>query len=426
MVDSRMGRNEHLMHDNKVEVAVVGGGIGGLACALMLLARGIKCAVFEEAAQIRELGVGINLLPHATAKLATHGLLDRLYQQAIPTRDLTYMNRFGQSVWHELRGCAAGYDVPQFSIHRGRLQTILLEAVRHHPGAVHTGHKLVRFSQSDQDVTCEFKTADGVVSVTANIVIGADGIHSQTRKILFPNEGPARWNGIIVLRGATDWPQFLSGASMLIAGGMKAKAVIYPIAAGTTPDRRLTNWTINIKLGEDGSVPPVREDWSRRGDPVMLEKYARLFSIPQIDVSALVSSTEEFWQSPMCDQDPLPRWSHGRVTLLGDAAHPMYPTGSNGAGQAILDADCLASLLTKGDDSIDALRAYERQRLSATAEIIRRNRIGGPEYVIDLAEQRAPLGFEDIEAVVPYSERKRISEEYAATAKFALQDVNLN
>jgi 2-polyprenyl-6-methoxyphenol hydroxylase-like FAD-dependent oxidoreductase len=411
------------MHTGR-HVVVVGAGIGGLTCALMLRARGIKCTVFEQAPQIRELGVGFNILPHAVAKLAALGLLDQLDANAVRTRELLYLNRLGQVIWRELRGVAAGYDVPQFSFHRGRLQAVLLQALTARGGVVEAGHKLVRFSHVSDGVRCEFETPSGTTSITCDALVGADGIHSVTRQTIISGADPTRWNGIIVLRGAAEWPKFLTGQSMLIAGGMKAKAVIYPIAQGATPDRPLTNWSLNIKVNPDDMPPPRREDWSRPGDRAMVARYAELFQLPQVDVSKLVNSTAEVWEFPMCDRDPLERWSDGAVTLLGDAAHPMYPTGSNGAGQAILDADCLATCLAETDDIAEAFRRYEQQRRPATAEIVRRNRIGGPENVIDITEERAPDGFQDIDDVLSFEDRKRITEGYASTAGFSLHDVN--
>lgn len=408
-------------------IIIAGAGIGGLACGLMLHAAGFRCTVFEQAPQIRELGVGINLLPHAVAKLVPFGLLDDLRKNAIETHELFYLNRLGQTVWHELRGTAAGYDVPQFSFHRGRLQSVLLQALMAQAGseAVKTDHKLLGFTQLKEGVRCDFQTAEGPLSVFGDALIGADGIHSQTRHTIVSGQYPTRWNGIIILRGATEWPRFLTGRSMLIAGGMDAKAVIYPIAEGTEPDRLLTNWSLNIKIGPDGSPPPRREDWSRRADREAALRYAQIFSLPQVDLVKLVEATNEMWEYPMCDRDALPHWSDGCVTLLGDAAHPMYPTGSNGAGQAILDADFLVQCLQTDANIPKALKRYEQERLAATAEIVRRNRIGGPENVIDVAEKRAPDGFEDIDAIMELDERRKIVEGYAKTAGFDREHVNL-
>jgi 5-methylphenazine-1-carboxylate 1-monooxygenase len=411
-----------------MKAIIVGGGIGGLTTALMLHARGIDCEVFEQADAVRELGVGINTLPHAIKELKELGLLERLDAVAIRTYELFYVNRFGQEIWREPRGLDAGYDVPQFSIHRGRLQNVIYQAARARLGEtrIRTGHRLGAFRQDDGGVTAYFFDRAGSHRATArgDILIGADGIHSAVRDALFPNEGPARWNGIMLWRGATDWPQFLTGRSMIIAGGLAAKFVLYPIAEGTRENRRLTNWAVTAKVGPDNSTPPAREDWSKPGRWEDLGPHLKRFRLPYVDVQHLIEATGEFWEFPMCDRDPLPRWSHGRVTLLGDAAHPMYPVGSNGASQAILDARCLADRLVAADHPMQALWAYEQERLPMTAQIVRMNRKGGPEGVIDVVEELAPDGFTKIDDVLSYDQRLAIVRGYASTAGFAREQVN--
>lgn len=406
-----------------MHVIIVGAGVGGLATALMLHKRGIGATVYEQSSEVRELGVGINTLPHAIAELEQLGLLPALDAVGIRTRELFYMNRFGQTVWRELRGTHAGLKTPQFSIHRGRLQKVLHDAViaRLGPDAVRTGRRLAGLMQDEGGITAHFVDArfgDSGETARGDVLIGADGIHSAVRAIYAPNQGPPSWNGIVMWRGAIDWPKFLDGESMIVAGGMQAKLVLYPIGAGTTPERRLTNWVVNVRLG-DPTKPPPRETWSRQGRLEDVLPFARRFVVPDFDIEALVKATPAFWEYPMCDRDPLPRWSHGRATLLGDAAHPMYPVGSNGASQAILDARCLADCLVSAEHPMQALAAYEAERLPKTAEIVRINRQGGPERVIDAIEAIAPNGFDDVERVLSYARRENIVNSYAGTAGFA-------
>jgi len=411
-----------------MKVIIVGGGIGGLTTALMLHARGIDCEVYEQADAVRELGVGINTLPHAIKELAGLGLLERLDAVAIRTYELFYTNRFGQEIWREPRGIDAGYDVPQFSIHRGRLQGVIYQAARARLGEskIGTGYRLGNFTQDDAGVTAYFFDRNGDHRSTArgDVLIGADGIHSTVRDLLYPNEGPARWNGIMLWRGATDWPVFLTGRSMIVAGGLAAKFVVYPIAEGTRENRRLTNWAVTAKVGADNIPPPRKEDWSRPGRWEDLGPHLTRFRIPVVDVRHLIEATGDFWEYPMCDRDPLPRWSHGRVTLLGDAAHPMYPVGSNGASQAILDARCLADHVVAAEHPAAALWAYEQERLPTTAQIVRMNRKGGPEGVIDVVEELAPDGFSNIDDVLSHDQRMAIVRGYASTAGFAREQVN--
>jgi 2-polyprenyl-6-methoxyphenol hydroxylase-like FAD-dependent oxidoreductase len=406
-----------------MKAIIVGAGVGGLTTALMLHQRGIGCEIFEQADAVHELGVGINTLPHAIKELKALGLLDRLDRAAIRTYELIYTNRLGQEIWREPRGVEAGFDVPQFSIHRGRLQGVIHEAVLERLGsqAVHTGCRLGSFVQDEGGVSAYFFDRAGrhVQTARGDVLIAADGIHSHVRRVLYPAEGPPAWNGIMLWRGATDWPAFLTGRSMIIAGGMRAKVVVYPIAEGSRAGMKLTNWAVAVKLGADGESPPRREDWSRPGRREDLMPHVERFSIPHLNVHQLIERTPEFWEYPMCDRDPLPRWTQGRVTLLGDAAHPMYPVGSNGASQAILDARCLADSLARAEHPAHGLALYEAERLPKTVEIVRSNRLGGPEGVIDAVEALAPDGFDDIDRVLSWDERAAIVRGYAAKAGFA-------
>ena len=406
-------------------IIVIGGGIGGLATALTLHHRGLRCRVYEQSPRIRELGVGINTLPHAIGELAELGLLDALDAVGLRTYELIYCNRFGQEIWRELRGLDAGHPVPQFSIHRGALQGVLRDAVVEQmgPDVIQTGRHLDRFEQDAEGVTAHFADRSGttVQAVRGAALIGADGIHSTVREALVPGEGPPRWNGTMLWRGATQWPVFLTGRSMIIAGGMAAKLVLYPIGPGRSEDTRLTNWAVMAKIGAPGDEPPRREDWSRPGRMDELTPHVELFTIAEVDVPALIAATGVFWEYPVCDRDPIDHWSDGRVTLLGDAAHAMYPVGSNGASQAILDACALADALAEHGSVTEALVTYERGRVRPTAEIVYSNRTGGPEGVIDAVEALAPDGFDDVEDVLSHADREAIVRGYAQKAGFAVK-----
>ena len=407
---------------------MVGAGIGGLSMALRLHRAGVDCVVYEQSGQLRELGVGINVLPHAVKELATLGLLDRLDEVGIRTQELFYTHRLGQVILRKTCGIDAGFALPQFSLHRGRFQAMLLRAVRERLGAdaVRTGYRLVGFDQEPAGVCAHFVDRQGsaVAPAHGDVLIAADGIHSAVRSILFPAEGSPRWNGVMMWRGATDWPEFGTGRSMVIAGGTAAKLVVYPIAAGQTSDAKLTNWAVCVQTGQPGDPPPQRQEWSRRADPAGLAPYLGRFRMPLVDHTALVMATQECFEFPMCDRDPLPYWSQGRVTLLGDAAHPMYPMGSNGAGQAILDAACLTDHLTHHTDPADALQAYQHDRLAATAELVLRNRMGGPEGVIDEVERRAPEGFSRLEDVIDPVALEAIIGGYAHASGSSQEQVN--
>ena len=400
-----------------MNVLIAGGGVGGLALALMLHQRGIACTVLEAAPAVKPLGVGINTLPHAIRELAALDLLPALDAVAIRTRELRYLNRFGQEIWKEPRGVWAGHDVPQFSIHRGHLHQVLWQVAeaRLPVGALLSNARLQSFAQDEAGVTAQL--VDGR-SLRGDVLIGADGIHSAIRARLHPDDGGIRWNGIQMWRGAVEWPAFEGGDTMIIAGDMKEKLVLYPIAPGASATTRLTNWVVCAQIGDASKPPPRREDWSRPGQLDEVLAHVARFRIPFLDVAALVRATGEFWEYPMCDRDPLPFWTQGRVTLLGDAAHPMYPVGSNGASQAVLDARCLADLLaTQAPEA--ALAAYAAERLPKTAEIVRANRKGGPERVVDEVSARAPDGFARLEDVISREELAAIAGGYAQMAGFA-------
>ncbi|HET9140275.1 flavin-dependent oxidoreductase [Actinophytocola sp.] len=408
-----------------MKVIIVGAGIGGLVTALRLHHERVDCEIYEQSEQIRELGVGINVLPYAVRELAAMGLLDRLDEAGIRTRELHYLHRLGQEVMCRSCGTDAGFAVPQFSINRGRLQGLLLRAVRERlgEGAVRTGHRLTGFDQDADRVRAHFDDGRGGVTVDGEVLVGADGIHSTVRSRLFPVEGPPSWNGVTMWRGANDWPAFGDGRTMIIAGG-EAKMVVYPMGPGRTADTRLTNWVLCVPTGRPGDPAPGREDWSRRADPAGLRPHLERFRLPQVDHVGLVTSTPEAFVFPMCDRDPLPFWTQGRVTLLGDAAHPMRPMGSNGAGQATLDAASLAGNLAGHADPLEALRAYQDDRLPATATIVIRNRRGGPEGVIDIVEQRAPDGFTDLSAVIDPAELEALVASYAQLVGASPEQVN--
>jgi 5-methylphenazine-1-carboxylate 1-monooxygenase len=400
---------------------VVGAGIGGLTTALTLHRQGIGVVVFEQADAVRELGVGINILSPAVAELAHLDLLDALDAVAIRTGTLVMTNRHGQPIMSDPRGLDAGLPFPQFSIHRGRLQGVLADALRARAGqaVIHVDHRFERFEQNDIGVRAHFVDGTGTRRsiIDGDVLVGADGIRSTVRAQLFPDEGEPRWNGLTMWRGAAEWPVFADGRTMIIAGGYSGKIVVYPIGPGRRGGTRLTNWALVAGVAPAGTPPPrpvtYRDVWSQPGRREQVAPYLDRLHSELVDLSGLVAATDPIYEYPMCDRDPIRRWSLGRVTLLGDAAHPMYPMGSNGATQAIIDATCLAAHLAEGH-AVDALRAYERDRLDATNRIVLMNRVGGSERVMDVVEEAAPDGFVDIDDVIDPAELRRIIAEYAA------------
>lgn len=412
-----------------MRVIVAGGGIGGLTTALALHAHGVDVTVFEAVKEVRPLGVGINLLPHAVAELAKLGLLEELDRTGVQTHDLSYYNKFGQLIWREPRGLDAGYPYPQFSIHRGRLQLLLLKAVRARLGAeaVVTARRLKHWRvQRDGRVaaTLEDRHSGTELVETADVLIGADGIHSTVRSTLYPDEGMPKWNGAVMWRATTIARPFLSGRSMIMAGHQDQKFVCYPIGSPVEQQGyALINWIAELRT--DGRDLAEREDWNRPGRVEDFFPDFRGWRFDWLDVPALIRGASAIYEYPMVDRDPLPRWTNGPVTLLGDAGHPMYPIGSNGASQAILDASFLVQALAEAGQTVEgALLAYEAERRPKTGEIVLTNRQNGPEQIMQLVEDRAPDGFEDLDAVVGRDELAAIAARYKQVAGFDLASVH--
>ncbi|WP_406368035.1 FAD-dependent monooxygenase [Streptomyces sp. NBC_01546] len=371
-----------------MKVTVVGGGIAGLTCALSLHAAGFQPWVCEAARKVEAVGVGINLLPHAVRELSELGLDGELASVALPPHRLSYRDRTGETVWEEPLGRAAGYHWPQYSVHRGRLQMLLLAAVRERlgPGSVRTGLLFQRFEQTAGGVRAHFlDRSSGLPAVDdADVLVGADGIDSAVRAQLFPHESPPKGNGVLMWRGVAYHPQVLDGRSIVVAGGTPgAKFVAYPIEDPATGDA-LVNWVLEVRHGL--SAPPPDGPGRR---VTAAEAHAGLSSwkLPWIDLTTLAERSSAVFEYPMADRDPLPRWSFGRVTLLGDAAHPMYPMGMNGGSQSIVDTRVLAWCLAREDDPVAALRRYDRMRRPAVNALVLANRNLGPEEIIARAEE---------------------------------------
>ncbi|MFN8487578.1 MAG: flavin-dependent oxidoreductase [Caldilineaceae bacterium] len=406
-------------------VIIAGAGPGGLTAALMLHAQGIPVCVFESVTALKPLGVGINLLPHAVRVLAGLGLSPALDQVSIQTAELCYFNKFGQRIWAEPRGRAAGYAYPQYSIHRGFLQMLLYETAQVRMGAeaVQTGYALTSWQETTAGIHVRLQTRDGVThEVEGSCLIAADGIHSAARRQLYPAEGEPIFAGRILWRATSVAEPFLTGRTMIMAGYQNQKFVCYPIApVADQPDKMLLNWVAELKV--PGFAPP-KQDWNRQ---VGKERFAEAFQpwrFAWLDIPALIDKAETIYEYPLVDRDPLPRWSYGRMTLLGDAAHPMYPIGSNGASQAILDAEALANALVATANVEEALARYEAERRLATAGITLLNRQNGPEQVMQLAEERAPNGFADVHTVIPQQELEEIAARYKQAAGFTITQVN--
>ncbi len=408
-----------------MRVAIVGGGIVGLALAIGLRQRGVFSCIYEAAPEIKELGVGITLLPHAMRELTALGLGEALAASGIEISSSSFYNRFGQLIYQEPRGAAASYPNPEISIRRGRLHGILYQKAVEMlgPDRILTGHKLMSFAQDDRGVRLFFEDpAEGVAlePACADIMIGCDGVNSAVRRVLYPNDRLA-FTGINTWRGVTWRKPILDGHTYLRVGSIrKGKMVIYPVANAVPANGlQLINWVAEIQ--ESGAV---MNDWNKSGSADDLLPIYKDWNFPWLDVPALIRDAECVFEYPMVDKDPLDRWTFGRVTLAGDAAHPMYPRGSNGSAQGLIDARVLGdSLAMHSDDLPAALKAFEAERIGPTANVVRANRSVPPDIInIRVEELTNDRPFDNLDRFITQEELRRISDNYKRIAGFAAED----
>jgi len=406
-----------------MKIAIVGGGIGGLSLALALQQRGLKSEVFETVPEVRELGVGITLLPHAMRELAALGLQAPLEAVGIENEESVFFNRFGQFIYREPRGRHAGYALPELGIPRGKLHRLLYEAAQARLGAdaIHTDHRCTGVAQDERGATVHFtQTSSGAAlpSVQADLVIACDGVNSTVRRQFYPDEKVA-FAGINTWRGVTRHKPILTGKSYMRVGAIDTgKMVIYPIVDQQDGEgNQLINWVAEIQQGS-----AVMNDWNREGDRKDFLGIFKDWRFPWLDVPALIADAEQILEYPMVDKDPVAQWTFGRVTLLGDAAHPMYPRGSNGSAQALIDSRVLAEqLASHGGDGRAALLAYEKQRQAPTANIVLTNRSVPPDFInIKVDELSGGKPFANIDELISQQELREISENYKKVAGFSL------
>ncbi|HVR49505.1 MAG TPA: flavin-dependent oxidoreductase [Pseudorhodoferax sp.] len=411
----------------RAPVLIAGGGIGGMAMALTLHQIGVPCVVLEAVAELQPLGVGINLQPNAVRELYELGLDDRVLDRiGIQAREWALVGRNGREIYAEPRGLAAGYRWPQYSVHRGALQMLLYRTVleRLGPDAVRLGQRVLGYRQQDGGVTALVETRDGRrLEVDGALLVAADGLHSAVRAQMHPQQPPIHWGGAIMWRGTTPGVPTRSGASFVGLGSLKHRVVCYPISAPDPATGLATiNWIAEITV--DNAQGWTQGDWNRR---VAAEEFIHHFEdwdYGWIDVPAMLRGASAVFEYPMIDRDPVPTWVDGRVALLGDAAHVMYPVGSNGASQAIVDARVLGAALQADGLGPAALRRYDDQLCADISALVLRNRGAGPFGLLGLVDERCGGVFDDIDAVIPAAERAAFMARYKAAAGFAIDTLN--
>jgi 5-methylphenazine-1-carboxylate 1-monooxygenase len=405
-----------------MKIAVIGGGIGGLGLALALHRQGIACNVYESVPEVAEIGVGITLLPHAMRELTAMGVQAQVEAAGIENLESVFFNRYGQFIYREPRGRHAGYDTPEIGVHRGKLHRVLYESVLSRLGAqhVHLDHRCVGVEQQGDAVVARFQnsTGDLLPEVHADVVVACDGVNSAVRRQFYPAEQVA-FTGINTWRGVTTHRPILTGKSYMRIGSLDTgKMVIYPIVDNVDGQgNQLINWVAEIR--QDVAS---KNDWNKPG---RLDDFLPFFAdwrFEWLDVPQLIASARQIFEYPMVDKDPVPRWTFGRVTLLGDAAHPMYPRGSNGAAQALIDAATLADELASKKDPAIALQSYEKRRLEPTARVVETNRTVPPDFIIMKADELSGgKPFEgSIDNLISQDDLRRISDDYKRIAGFSL------
>lgn len=406
-------------------VLIAGGGIGGMALALTLHQIGVPCTVFEAVPQIKPLGVGINLQPNAVRELFDLGIgADMLGQVGLPALEWALVGRNGNDIHAEPRGLKAGYHWPQYAVHRGALQMMLYQLVQQRlgPDAVQTGLRAVGYAQTEAGVTLQLRDAAGQMhEKTGSLLVGADGLHSALRAQMYPDQPPIQWGGAILWRGVTRAAPIRTGSSFVGLGTHKHRMVIYPISAPDADGLATINWiaeqTVDNSAGWEG-------DWNRKVDIARFIHHFEGWNYDWLDVPALIRGASEVFEYPMIDRDPVPSWVDGRVALLGDAAHVMYPTGSNGASQAIIDGRVLGAKLLAHGLTPRALAAYDAQLCQPVSELVLRNRGAGPFGLLNLVDERCGGVFDDINTVIPQDERDAFMAGYKAAAGFAIERLN--
>lgn len=408
-------------------VIIAGGGIGGLATALTLHQIGVPCVVFEAVREMRPLGVGINLQPNAVRELYDLGFTrDDLDRVGLPAKEWALVGLNGNDVYAEPRGQLAGYDWPQYAVHRGHFHMLLHDKAVRRMGAdaVRLGSRVSGYRKHPGGVSVRVEHADGSTSETSGaLLIGADGIHFAVRAQMHPAQPPIHWGGAIMWRGTTWGKPIRTGASFVGLGTHRQRVVFYPISQ---PDPRtgltIINWIAEVTT--DNAEGWKQSGWFRQ---VGVDDFIHHFENwiwDWLDVPALIREADSIFENPMIDRDPVPTWRDGPVLLLGDAAHPMYPTGSNGGSQAIVDARHLGALMVEHGVTPEALAAYDAKLCEPISKLVLRNRGAGPFGLLNLVDERCGGTFDDIDDVIPPQERAEFMAGYRAAAGLAIEQLN--
>jgi 2-polyprenyl-6-methoxyphenol hydroxylase-like FAD-dependent oxidoreductase len=408
-------------------ILIAGGGIGGLATALTLHQIGVPCVVFEATQEMRPLGVGVNLQPNAVRELFDLGItqadLDRV---GLPAKEWALVGLNGNDVYSEPRGRLAGYEWPQYAVHRGRLHVLLYEKVveRIGPDAVKLGSRVIGYRKGAGGVVVRFERGSGLTSEAHGaLLIGADGIHSAVRAQMHPTQPPIHWGGAIMWRGTTWGRPIRTGASFVGLGTHRHRVVFYPIShPDPATHLSMINWIAELTM--DNAQGWKQSGWFR---PVAIGEFAHHFdgwTWDWLDVPAMLQAADCAFENPMIDRDPVHTWVDGPVALLGDAAHAMYPTGSNGASQAVVDARVLGAAMIEHGATPAALAAYDAKLCGPISQLVLRNRGAGPFGLLNIVDERCGGTFDNIDDVIAPHERATFMAGYKTAAGLAIETLN--
>ncbi len=407
-------------------VLIAGGGIAGLTMALTCHQIGVPAVVLESVRELAPLGVGINLQPNAVRELIDLGLGDHLRDVGIEATEWALVGRGGNDVWSEPRGRAAGYDWPQYSVHRGELQMLLYRTVleRMGAGSVLTGHRVTGYRNVAGGVVAEVDVrGGGLVEIEGSVLVAGDGLHSAVRAQMHPDQPEPQWGGQILWRGATPGPPIRSGAAFTLVGTLDQRFVHYPISrADPETGLQLQNWIAELTVDTSDGLAGV--DWNRQVDVETFLPAFESWTFDWLDIPALVRGAPAVWEFPMVDRDPVDRWVDGRVCLIGDAAHVMYPVGSNGASQAIVDARLMGARFLDDGVGPEALHAFESELLESMSALVLRNRGHGPIGILGVVDERCGGWFDDIDDVIPRADVEAFMADYKSAAGFARDALN--
>ncbi len=408
------------------KVIITGGGIGGLSLALTLHQIGVPCLVIEASREMRPLGVGINIQPNAVREFLDLGIdLVDLDSIGVPAQEWALVGLNGKEVYSEPRGLDAGYKWPQYAVHRGQLLMMLYNKVVERLGkdAVLLGHRVTQYRKDEHGVTVSLTSSeDKQTERHCQLLIGADGIHSTVRAQMHPEQPPIHWGGAVMWRGTAQVKPMRTQSSFIGLGTHKHRMVIYPISHPDKDGTALVNWIAEVTV--DNADGWQQDGWFREVEIDHFIHHFEHFKYDWLDVPTLLRSADCAYENPMIDRDPVSTWVDGPVALMGDAAHAMYPTGSNGASQAIVDARVIGAKLLQHGITPDALTAYDDQLCSKISEVVLRNRGAGPFGLLNLLDDRCGGVFDDIEAVLPAKERSEFMARYKQAAGFAMEQLN--